>query len=318
MSSERPGPVVCFSYLAAAELWKVARFPLANDGAEVVEIEHSIAADGPMAAAVLAALGVPSLLLSNGIGSDVRGVAVRDWLQPHQVATAAPSATGLTTPQIVVVADEASTRTWFPHLPGVADALAAVDLSPLTSAAFAYIDCYQLIEAPAVRAIHAARAADVPVLLNLGGSPLSPVVTAAVRDHPNLFMQTNVDDVSHAEAPRVAALILAATNAQWVVVTAGAYGVVALSRSEFLSVPAYRVVVRHTHCAGAAFSGGLLYGLLHDWPMTESLHLACASGALRCERGHGEPLPTLVELGEVIASAGRPAEIQSRSVAAPA
>jgi sugar/nucleoside kinase (ribokinase family) len=307
--------VVCFSYLAAAELRKVARFPLANYGAEVVSVEHSIAADGPMAAAVLAALDVPSLLLSNGTGSDVCGVAARDWLQTHQVASAGPSASELETPQIVVVADESGTRTWFPYLPGVADALAAIDLSPFRDASFAYIDCYQLIEAPAGRAIHATRAADVPVLLNLGGSPLSPVVTAAVRDHPSLVVQTNVDDVSHAEAPRVAALVLAATTAQWVVVTAGAYGVVALSRSECLSIPAYRVVVRYTHCAGAAFSGGLLYGLLHDWPMTESLHLACASGALRCERGHYEPLPTLVELGEVIASAGRPAEIQSRSAA---
>jgi sugar/nucleoside kinase (ribokinase family) len=296
MSSERPGPVVCFSYLAAAELWKVVRFPLANYGAEVVEVEYSIAADGPMASAVLAALNVPCLLLSNGIGSDARGTAVRDWLQSHQVATAAPSASELETPQIVVVADESGTRTWFPYLPGVVDALAAVDLSPLGNASFAYIDCYQLIETPAVRAIQAIRSANVPVLLNLGGSPLSPVVTAAVRDLPDLIVQTNVDDAAHSEASRVAASLLAATNACRVIVTAGAYGAVALSRTESVSVPAFRAEIRHTHCAGAAFSGGLLYGLLQGWAIADSLIMASASGALRCERAHHEPLPTIAEL----------------------
>jgi hypothetical protein len=49
-----PGLVVCFSYLAAAELWQVPRFPSANHGAEVLSVERSIAADAPMAAAVLA------------------------------------------------------------------------------------------------------------------------------------------------------------------------------------------------------------------------------------------------------------------------
>jgi sugar/nucleoside kinase (ribokinase family) len=105
------GPVVCVSYLAAASLWKVPCFPLANQGAEVQTIEHSIAADGPMVAAVLAALDVPSLLLSNCTGTDVRGAEVRRWLQAHQVATTATVTGRLNTPQIVVVADDTGTRT---------------------------------------------------------------------------------------------------------------------------------------------------------------------------------------------------------------
>ena len=61
-----PGaPVVCFSYLAAASLWRVTQFPGPSYGAEVHAIEESIAADGATAAAVLAGLGLPSLLLAN-------------------------------------------------------------------------------------------------------------------------------------------------------------------------------------------------------------------------------------------------------------
>lgn len=299
------GPVVCVSYLAAASLWKVSHFPVANYGAEVQTIEHSIAADGPMTAAVLAALDVPSLLLCNSTGTDVCGAEVRQWLQDHQVATTATVTGGLDTPQIVVVADDAGTRTWFPYLPGVVEGLAALDFTPMADASFAYIDCYQLIEEPAVRAIHAARAGGVPLLLNLGGSPLSPQVAAAARGYPRLLIQTNVDDVAHADAFRAAASLLAATDVEWAVVTAGAYGAVALNCTEHVSVPAFRAVVRHTHCAGAAFSGGLLYGLLADLPMCDSLSLACASGALRCERAHREPMPTLAELRTFIGSRER-------------
>jgi sugar/nucleoside kinase (ribokinase family) len=292
--------VVCFSYLAAAELWQVPRFPLANFGAEVVSVERSIAADAPMAAAVLAALDVPTLLLANDIGTDQKGSDARAWLQRYGVDTTASMEPNTTTPQIVVVADDAGTRTWFPHLAGVSDALVRLDLSPLARASFAYIDCYQLIETPAVRAIHAARSAGVPLLLNLGGSPLSSAVTAAVRGYPNLIVQTNVDDEAHTVAPQLAASILTATGAAWVVITAGTAGALALSEREQLDSPAFRVSVRHTHCAGAAFSGGLIYGLLHDWPMDECLSLASASGALRCERAHHEPMPTLAELHAVI------------------
>jgi sugar/nucleoside kinase (ribokinase family) len=301
----RTGPVVCFSYLAAAELWKVPRFPLVNYGAEVLSVEHSVAADAPMAAAVLAALDVPTLLLSNAVGNDTKGVKVRGWLERYSVAAMANTTTGAPTPQIVVVADDEGTRTWFPYLPGVVDGLKHLDLSPLANASFAYIDCYQLIEAPAIRAIHATRAAGVLLLLNLGGSPLSPGVVAAVRGYSRLIIQTNVDDAVAADAPHVGASILAATGASCVVITAGAAGAVALGRTQQLAAPAFRATILHTHCAGAAFSGGLLYGLLHNWPMSESLALACASGALRCERAHHQPMPTLAELHAFIGSRER-------------
>ena len=298
-------PVVCFSYLAAAELWQVPRFPLANYGAEVLDVARSIAADAPMAAAMLTALGVPTLLLANDIGNDQKGSEVGVWLQRYGVSTTARVKTDTTTPQTVVVADDDSTRTWFSHLRGVSDALTVVDLSPFLSASFAYIDCYQLIEASAACAIQAARSAGVPLLVNLGGSQLSSTVIAAVRGYAGLIIQSNADEAACADAPRVAHEVLAATGAAWVVITAGTAGAVALSGNQQLASPAFRVRVRHTHCAGAAFSGGLIYGLLHDRPMEDCLTLACASGALRCERAHHEPLPTLSELHSVIGSRER-------------
>lgn len=202
------GPVVCVSYLALAELWTVPRFPLANHGAEVQSIEWSVAADGPTTAAVLASLGAPPLLISNDIGDDEHGRFVRKWLDKRRVTVVLGSA-GATTPRIVVAADGDHTRTWFAHLPGVVESLERSDLSPLSSASFLYLDCYQLIETAAIHAAEAGATAEVPILLNLGGSELSPAVAAAVRGCSHLTVQTNVDDAAHAEAPSIARSLLA-------------------------------------------------------------------------------------------------------------
>lgn len=299
-----PGPVACFSYLAAAELWRVTSFPVANHGAEVMSAEHSVAADGPMAAAVLTALGTPAVLLSNDTGNDAGGAEVRAWLRRYGVASTAGVRRGGRTPRIVVVADDRGTRTWFASLPGIAADLAGLDLAPLLTAAFAYIDCYQLIETPAIRAIDTGRQAGVPLLVNLGGSPLA-AAGEALRGYPRLVIQTNVDDDEVAGARGLARSLLAATGAAWVVVTAGAAGATAVSTTRELAVRAFGARVRHAHCAGAAFSGGLIYGLLRDWPMGDCLTLACASGALRCERAHAEPMPALDDLLAFTSSQGR-------------
>lgn len=294
----RPGPVVCISYLAMAELWTVAQFPLANHGAEIRSLEQSVAADGPMTAAVLASVGAPVRLLSNQIGDDEHGRFVRQWLRERHV-TLRPPTPGVTTPRIVVAADDNHTRTWFAHLPDIVDTLKRVDLAPVVDASYLYLDCYDIIERAVLRVIDAGRAAEVPLLLNLGGSDLSEAVAAAVAGYPRLLIQTNIDDTDHRRASSIGQSLQAKTGAQWVIVTAGASGAVAIGRTEQVAVPAFPVRIRHTHCAGAAFSGGLLYGLRAGWSMERSMVIASASGALRCARHQSAPLPVLEELRSV-------------------
>ncbi|MEU0870592.1 MULTISPECIES: PfkB family carbohydrate kinase [Nocardia] len=230
-------PVVCVSYLASAELWSVPEFPFANHGAEVRVTEQSIAADGPMTAAVLAALDVPTLLVANRIGNDEAGGRVGRWLQQRAVPTTAVASAEVSTPRIVVVADDHNTRTWFAHLSGVANELTNVDLSALSAAAFVYLDAYQLIEAAALRVVRAARNHGARLLVNLGGTPLSDTLRVELAGYANLLIQTNVDDSSHRDAPIVARKLLGQTCAQWVIVTAGAFGALAASRSQLVTAP---------------------------------------------------------------------------------
>jgi sugar/nucleoside kinase (ribokinase family) len=299
------GPVACFSYLAATSLWNVARFPTANHGAEVKTIEDSIAADGPMVAAALAALGQPSVLIANSVGDDPTGHHVRNWLQQHRVPTTADIKADSATPRIVVVGDNHHTRTMFPYLPGVADELERVDLAPLAHASFAYIDGYKMLGKPAARAVQTAKAAQLPLLVNLGGDLAPCQLLDALDGYPGLVVQTSIAEESLETAARLAKYLQADMKSEWAIITAGAAGTAAADKWGEVRIPAFRANVRHTHCAGAAFSGGLIYGLLHNWSMQDCLDLAAASGALRCEREQNDPLPTLTELNNAIQSRQR-------------
>ena len=297
--------VVCFSYLAAASLWKVGRFPAANHGAEIDAIEESIAADGPMVTAVLEALGQPSLLLSNNIFDDRNGDQAAAWLRRHRVTATAGRTAGAATPQITIIGDRHHTRTMFPYLPGIARELERIDLTPLNAASFAYVDCYGLIQRPAVRVIQAAREARVPLLANLGGDNPSADILDALDGYHGLVVQTSITEESLDTAARLVKYLQADMRSEWAVITAGAAGAAAANARDLVYVPAFRADVRHTHCAGAAFSGGLIYGLVRSWPMHETLNLANASGALRCEREQNEPMPTLTELRSAVRSRQR-------------
>lgn len=182
-----------------------------------------------------------------------------------------------------MVGDGHHTRTWFAHLPGVANGLGHADLSAIATASFVYLDAYPLIEAAAVRVVRAVRAAGAPLLINLGGEPLTEMLRFEVAGYENLVIQTNVDDSAHLDAPDLARDLAGDTGAEWAVVTAGAVGSLAASRSRGLvAVPAFPMQVRHTHCAGAVFSGGLLYGLRAGLPIEKSMQIGSANGALRC------------------------------------
>ena len=118
----------------------------------------------------------------------------------------------------------------------------------------------------------------------------------ALEDYPGLVVQTSITEEWLETSARLVKDMQADMRCDWAVITAGKAGAATANKPDVLRVPAFRVKVRHTHCAGAAFSGGLLYGLVRGWHMQDCLDLAAVSGALRCERAHNELMPTLDEL----------------------
>jgi sugar/nucleoside kinase (ribokinase family) len=131
--------LACFGYLAYAQTAAVAVYPAANRGALVDQVFPSLAGDAPITAMTARRLRCSAHLVSNRVSLDPAGQAVLDVLDTAGVTHQAVPVTapGLGTPQLTIVTDEAGTRTWFAWLGNAVDQLAAVDLTPLSTARLA-------------------------------------------------------------------------------------------------------------------------------------------------------------------------------------
>jgi 5-dehydro-2-deoxygluconokinase len=102
--------------------------------------------------------------------------------------------------------------------------------------------------------------------------------------------------VGEADADRAADALLE-RGVELVIVKQGPRGVLARTRTERLVVEPISVSVANGLGAGDAFGGALCHGLLHGLPLTETLDLANAAGALVATRRECSlAMPTLADL----------------------
>ncbi|MFC0098273.1 hypothetical protein ACFFKH_12120 [Micromonospora marina] len=213
------GPdLACFGYLAYAQVFSVTAYPAANSGTCVTQIIPSLAGDAPIAALTARQLGTHVSLVSNPVSLDPAGLTVLHTLDTigvaHQAVPAAMSGPG--TPQLTIVTDEAGTRTWYAWLGTATNHLNTADPTPLATARLAYIDCYRVIDLAAAAAITASRA---PLLLNLGGDPLSEAVASAASNRRVAFVQTNLDEADADQAESLATALHERIAADTIVIT---------------------------------------------------------------------------------------------------
>jgi len=80
------------------------------------------------------------------------------------------------------------------------------------------------------------------------------------------------------------------------VVTLGAQGALALEGDRLVRVPGFRIEPVDTTGAGDVFRGGLIYAVLHGWPVERTLRFANAAAAASCRRlGALNGVPSLEE-----------------------
>ena len=97
------------------------------------------------------------------------------------------------------------------------------------------------------------------------------------------YLMTNEEEAARLtgkEGSSAAARDLLARGPQAVVIKRGQHGAMLATRSGITEVPAYRVEVQDTTCAGDSFAAGFLLGISRGWPLDESLMMANAAGAL--------------------------------------
>jgi sugar/nucleoside kinase (ribokinase family) len=128
------------------------------------------------------------------------------------------------------------------------------------------------------------------VLLNLGGDGLHPAVEAASRGQHLAAVQTSLDEGDADRAEALATHLHTRLSPEATIVTLGRLGALAITPTGVHHAPAVPVAHPQTHGAGAAFSAGYLYALLHGTNVPTALRDACAlatsTSALTSEEPH--------------------------------
>jgi sugar/nucleoside kinase (ribokinase family) len=274
--------LACFSYLSSARLLTVDRYPQADTGTEVHGVYQSLAGDGPITALTATALGLRCSLAANQVGPDATGTLLLDQLDTAGIHHRLDQRTAAATPEITVITDQRGTRTWFAHLAHATTELRQANLTPLTAAQAAYIDCYEVITPAAARAITMAAQAGVPVILNLGADLLHPDVHCAALAAEVIAVQTSLPDHQAALAEQAADALFQQLHPRAVLVTLGRRGAVARTATGRYHAPAGNGSIAHTHGAGAAFSGGFAASYLRGHDIPTALHHACQTGTAHC------------------------------------
>lgn len=271
----------CFSYLAKTELLIVDHYPVANDGAEILQKGTTVAADGAMISVIVARFGMSSGLISNPPGRDSEDGLFK-LLELSKVKLSWADSTATIPPITYVICDKNETRTWFSHIPGFAELLEKTSLDMMRQSRLGYIDFYPIIETASLKAIEYAHQVQTPVYLNLGSTRINARLKKLLENKGIILVQVSVEDSSPEDPEKVAKDILENIRPMAVIVTQGRGGAFYFSEQEKHYLPAYEVDVIYTHCAGAAFSAGYIYGYNHKWKPVEAMRFACALAAMHC------------------------------------
>jgi len=120
--------------------------------------------------------------------------------------------------------------------------------------------------------------------------------TVVVGNTGEVEMATGLRD------PRTAAAALLEGGPRLAIVKRGGDGAYARTARDEVSVPAVEVPVLNGLGAGDAFGGALCHGLLAGWPLTRTLGLANAAGAIVASRlAAADAMPTLDEIEALLA-----------------
>ena len=117
------------------------------------------------------------------------------------------------------------------------------------------------------------------------------------------YLMTNQEEaamLAGKEDPREAARALLARGAQVVIVKRGEHGSMLCSPATEIELPAYRVEVRDTTCAGDSFVAGFLFGISRGRPLAEAMRLGNAAGALCTTQLSHRGVTSLAALEELI------------------
>ena len=257
------------------------RMPDWNTGAVSAASSEFVSDDAAIVAGLLTSWNVSTELIGTSLGDDEAGSWTVRRLKEMGVGGSFKLREGIETPFEVNISDSLGGRTYFwDRRPEVLATLDDADLSSLAGARLLYVDWY---DSPhIVRAMKAAKAAGVPVMLNLehghtdGEALASLVPYATVCQAVTDPAQIKLDD-----AESVARFLLG-QGVETALVTMASGGVVGIRGEEALHVSAPGLQAVDACGAGATFSAGYIASLISGSDFEQSLRFAVAAASLKC------------------------------------
>lgn len=280
---------------------RVARLPAAGETVAASSLRHLPGGKGANQATASARFGAATRMIG-AVGSDAFGTSMLDFLSETGVETGAVARidgpTGLAhvfvsdegENQIVIVAGAngavSAPAAWTPFGPGRAVCLCQLEVPIAATAAV-------LAQARAAGALTILNTAPA---LQLPDAMLADADILILNETELAFYLGSAPPEGHMAAAD-AARRLPKRDDQWVVVTLGGAGIVAVTRGEEIAIPAPRVTVVDTTGAGDTFCGVLAAGLSEGLAMATALRLACTAASLSVQRvGAAASMPVRVEI----------------------
>ena len=279
----------------------VERLPQPGETVSAQALAHFPGGKGGNQAVASARFGVPTRMIG-AVGQDGHGAFLRGFLADCGIDVDAvakvDAATGLAhinlssegENQIVVlagaIAAAVAPQVWTDTAGGRSVAVAQLELPVPQVAAFFDLAA----SAGALTLLNAA-----PALRE--ADPLLAMVDVLVLNETELGFYIGADLPEEPGAVAAAAKGLLRRKGQWIVVTLGAAGLVAVSMAETIVQPAPKVVVVDTVGAGDCFCGVLAGALSEGQPFARALELAGRAASLSVQRaGAAASMPLRAEL----------------------
>lgn len=258
----------------------VESFPSQNGGEPILEAVESLGDDAAIVACTLSRWKIPAQLISSSVGDDYYGDKVIEQLRTSGLAIGPQVQPGQKTPLEVGIVDASGSRTYFQRREHhVVSSLAMPSVAQLSGARMLYVDWYDGPEI--LSAMERARSLTVPVFLNLESSfHDSPQLIDLLR-HTDICQVSLDEPGAYGEAPDIARSLID-RGASTVLVTMGAEGCTVAQSGQAFSVRPPAVEVIDGYGAGAAFSAGVIYGVLNGWPLDKAAQFATAHAGLKC------------------------------------
>ena len=272
--------VVCFGMITPARVLVVDSLPDWNTGTVSTYGAEFISDDAAIVAGLLAAWGVSTELVGTALGDDEAGRHTVRRLREMGIGGNFELRKEIETPFEINVSDSLGGRTYiWERRPEVLATLDDADLSAIEAAQLLYVDWY---DAPhIIRAMRAAEAAGVPVMLNLEHGHSQAETLSKLVPHATICQAVTDAAQLDMDAESVARLLVS-RGVETAIVTLASGGVVGIRGEEALHVAAPELQPADTCGAGATFSAAYIVGLIAGTAFEESLRFAVAAASLKC------------------------------------